>query len=310
MCDWRLCWRKARSAPTSGDSRRYLSAEGMAESAKRQGFRDVVSYITLQQLAHEICTRSPPELVRDASVPTALLEQRVVFILPDDMPRHVWFFRLKGRTGTVASQLSGNSVTDLRVPVLMDDGQLHDIQIEYLRKTPGNHSLTYVNGGSRKRLSKRRTARYPRRSVYPDGSAKAQLEAINSTITNDIGLHRTSDAKLREANAPPRFLTVATSNYFHWLCHLHANLQHLGYDSGDLGVCVFFAETEHEIRAMGIKSSSFQPNNEQYKRRCNLRKPRFQGYGDWEANASGDAGHAGAERHIVFDGDIRYSQIR
>lgn len=241
-------------APTSGDSLKVSQCRGAwQESAKRQGFRDVVSYVTLQQLAHEICTRSPPELVRDASVPTALLEQRVVFILPDDMPRHVWFFRLKGRTGTVASQLSGNSVTDLRVPVLMDDGQLHDIQIEYLRKTPGNHSLTYVNGGSRKRLSKRRTARYPRRSVYPDGSAKAQLEAINSTITNDIGLHRTSDAKLREANAPPRFLTVATSNYFHWLCHLHANLQHLGYDSGDLGVCVFDAETEHEIRAMGMQ---------------------------------------------------------
>ena len=191
------------------------------------------------------------------------------------MPRHVWFFELKGRTGTVASQLSGNSVTDLRVPVLMDDGQLHDIQIEYLRKTPGNHSLTYVNGGSRKRLSKRRTARYPRRSVYPDGSAKAQLEAINSTITNDIGLHRTSDAKLREANAPPRFLTVATSNYFHWLCHLHANLQHLGYDSGDLGVCVFDAETEHDQSYGYASHPSFQPNNEQYKWRCNLRKPAF-----------------------------------
>ena len=268
------------------------------EHAMYSGFRDTVSASALQELARHLCKRSPTELARVASTPNALLGSRVQVRLPQGIPKGVWFANLLGREGTVQDSLSGNSVSDLRVPVQLDNGMLLDMQVEYLRPIAfGNRSMPRRRlpvGGSMPRRKmpigsrRRRTARNKlslvtiERGATVDSagsngtascnSSGSNSSGSNSSRSNSTGSNSTTRFICRNASssttylgqsglkrgspAPPRFLTVATSTYFHWLCHLHANLQMLGYRSGDLGVCVFDNTTEQLVRSFGMQPIS------------------------------------------------------
>ena len=48
-------------------------------------------------------------------------------------PKWFWFFKLEGELGTVSDVLHGNSLSDLRVPVTLDNGKSVDLWVEHVQ---------------------------------------------------------------------------------------------------------------------------------------------------------------------------------
>lgn len=126
--------------------------------------------------------------------------------------------------GTASATLDGNSLHDLRLPVIFDawsqeakegsTGVRLDIPIAHLHLL---QNQPFVRAQPRRQLP---------------STLQSQVES--------------------SPFPQPFFLTFVTSHYRHWLCHLHSNVLLLGFQSSSLRVCTTDDETRQLALARGM----------------------------------------------------------
>ena len=86
-----------------------------------------------QRLPRWLLDRSPPGFLRNSTLSPAALIGKRVRIVGMPRPKWLWFSKLEGELGTVSDVLHGNSLSDLRVPVTLDNGKSVDLWVEHVQ---------------------------------------------------------------------------------------------------------------------------------------------------------------------------------
>ena len=153
--------------------------------------------------------------------------------------------------GTVSTTLDGNSLHDLRLPVIFDAGALEakegstgvrlDVPIAHLEPLKYYRKIEW--GGSRKGIP-------TRWEKFGDDVALGDAVALGELRRRQP---LTPQSPVGSSPFPqPFFLTFVTSHYLHWLCHLHKNVLLLGFQSSSLRVCTTDDETRQLALARGM----------------------------------------------------------
>jgi hypothetical protein len=177
----------------------------------------------------------------DGEDPRSFLGKRVKVVNLPKVP-HQWWYKLKGQEGVARDYLHENSLAPPRIPV--------EFEVESMRHVFSRFCVGPVKGSlwaQPPRPCRILLNVQPRFLMVIDNQSKSEAVPV-AARRPPYGDQERARGDLDTS----LFLTVATSGYKHWLCHLRLNLIRLGVSSQTLHVCVFDDETEEFVRSQGM----------------------------------------------------------